>query len=117
MPTQKVSAVHISDLTALYRLIINRIIRGESETIPRNKEGYYFALAHDLFLGDVLEHLGLALASRTFITDGRTRIYPSDQVAAASLGVPEKLVQTLWNSGYVISTVLKQLQVINRCVF
>ncbi|KAL4860572.1 hypothetical protein BDV12DRAFT_204901 [Aspergillus spectabilis] len=95
----KVSAVHISDLTALYRLIINRILCGESETIPQNKEGYYFALAHDLFLGDVLDHLWLSLYSRGLVTDARTRIYPSDQIAVESLDVPKKFVQTLWNSG------------------
>ncbi|KAL3444767.1 hypothetical protein BJX65DRAFT_310568 [Aspergillus insuetus] len=95
----KVSAVHISDLTALYRLITAKVLRGESETIPRNKEGYYFALSHDLFLGDVLDHLALALSSRDLVTDTKPRIYPSDKVAADSLGVPEQFVQTLWNSG------------------
>ncbi|KAL4874967.1 hypothetical protein BJY04DRAFT_233130 [Aspergillus karnatakaensis] len=93
----KVSAVHISDLTALYDRIVEKVLLGEA--LPYNKEGYYFALAHDLFLGDVLEHLALALKSRGLVTDGKTRLYPSDQVAAESLGVPEQFVQTLWNSG------------------
>ncbi|KAL3480460.1 hypothetical protein BJX99DRAFT_254451 [Aspergillus californicus] len=93
----KVSAVHISDLTALYRRIIEKVLLGE--TLPCDKEGYYFALAHDLFLGEMLEHLTQALESRGLVTDRETRVYPNDQVAAELLGVPEQFVQPLWNSG------------------
>ncbi|RDW72784.1 uncharacterized protein DSM5745_07956 [Aspergillus mulundensis] len=93
----KVSAVHISDLTALYGRIVEKILLGE--TLPCGKEGYYFALAHDLFLGEVLDHLALALKSRGLAPDRDTRVYPNDQVAADLLGVPEQFVQTLWNSG------------------
>ncbi|KAL2815836.1 hypothetical protein BDW59DRAFT_166649 [Aspergillus cavernicola] len=93
----KVSAVHISDLTALYSQIIEKVL--QDETVPCDKEGYYFALAHDLFLGEVLEHLALALKSRGLVTDTETRVYPNDRVAAELLGVPEQFVQTLWNSG------------------
>ncbi|CRG82779.1 hypothetical protein PISL3812_00125 [Talaromyces islandicus] len=93
----KVSAVHISDLTALYGRIIENVLR--DETLPCDKEGYYFALAHDLFIGDVLDHLSLALKSRGLVADQGTQVYPNDRVAAESLGVPEQFVQTLWNSG------------------
>ncbi|KAL2847928.1 hypothetical protein BJX68DRAFT_239074 [Aspergillus pseudodeflectus] len=95
----KVSAVHVSDLTALYRIIITKILSGNSDSIPRDKNGYYFALAHDVFLGDVLDDLARALKSRGLATDAKTQLYSSDQAAADSLGVPEQFVQTLWNSG------------------
>ncbi|QKX57751.1 uncharacterized protein TRUGW13939_04871 [Talaromyces rugulosus] len=93
----KVSAVHISDLTALYGRIIDKVLR--DETLPCDKEGYYFALAHDLFLGEVLDRMALALKSRGLIAEPGTRVYPNDHAAAESLGVPEQFVQTLWNSG------------------
>ncbi|KAJ5587254.1 uncharacterized protein N7459_003019 [Penicillium hispanicum] len=93
----KVSAVHISDLAALYGQIVKKVLQGE--TLPSDKEGYYFALAHVVFLGEVLDHLALALKSRDLATDSKTQIYPNNQAAAESLGVPEKFVQTLWNSG------------------
>lgn len=89
--------MHISDLTALYGRIVEKVLRGE--TLPSGEKGYYFALAHDVFLGEVLDHLALALKSRGLITDSDTRVYPNDQAAAESLGVPEQFVQALWNSG------------------
>ncbi|KAL5335038.1 hypothetical protein BJX70DRAFT_376086 [Aspergillus crustosus] len=92
-----VSAVHISDLTALYGQIVANIDQGHA--LPAGKEGYYFAVAHDVFLEDVLDRLALALKARGLLADAKLRIYPNDQVAAEVLGVPEQFVQMLWNSG------------------
>lgn len=94
---QKVSSVHISDLTALYGRIIENILQGEP--LPAGREGYYFALAHYLHLGEVLDHLAIELKARDLITDSKTRIYPDDEAAARSLGVPAPFVRPLWNSG------------------
>ncbi|KAK2753263.1 hypothetical protein FQN54_007954 [Arachnomyces sp. PD_36] len=93
----KNSAVHISDLTALYGLIVKKVLQGQ--TIPSGREGYYFGIAHDFFLGDFLDHLAVAMKSRGLITDSQVQIYPNNQVAAESLGVPEPFVRVLWNSG------------------
>ena len=94
------SGVHISDLTGLYGLIIEKIVR--KEALPSGKEGYYFALAHDLFGWEVLDRLAVALHARGLVVDSKTRIWPSDEAAAESLRVPLQFLQTLWNSGYVL---------------
>ena len=91
------SGVHISDLTALYGRIIEKIL--QKETLPSGAEGYYFALAHDLIWWEVLDRLAVALKARNLVTDSKTQIWPSDKAAAESLGVPEQYVQLLWNSG------------------
>ncbi|CAL5871785.1 uncharacterized protein PFLUO_LOCUS6038 [Penicillium psychrofluorescens] len=93
----KVSGVHISDLTALYGRIIENILQGEQ--LPSGREGYYFALAHYLYIGEFLDHLAVELKARGLITDSKTRIYPNDEAAARTLGVPVPFVRPLWNSG------------------
>ncbi|KAJ5195726.1 hypothetical protein N7449_006205 [Penicillium cf. viridicatum] len=93
----KVSSVHISDLTALYGRIIENILQGEP--LPTGREGYYFALAHYLHLGEVLDHLAIQLKARDLITDSKTKIYLNDEAAASSLGIPVPFVRPLWNSG------------------
>ncbi|KAJ5167023.1 uncharacterized protein N7482_005804 [Penicillium canariense] len=93
----RVSGVHISDLTALYGLIVEHILRGE--TVPSGREGYYFALAHDMFLGEVGDHLARALCDRGLISDSKTHNYSDPEAAAESLGVPAPFVQMLWDSG------------------
>lgn len=89
--------MHISDLTALYGRIIENILQGEP--IPTGREGYYFALAHYLHLGEVLDHLAIQLKARDLITDSKTKIYLNDEAAASSLGIPVPFVRPLWNSG------------------
>jgi len=84
-------------LTALYRLIIENIL--QKETIPNGKEGYYFAVAHDLFWWEIMDHLAVALKARNLVTDSETRIWPDYEAAAEGLGVPVQFVKPLWNSG------------------
>jgi hypothetical protein len=98
---QKVSGVHISDLTGLYGLIVERVLRRES--LRSGREGYYFALAHDIFLGEVGDHLASELRDRGVTTNSETRRYSDEQAAAASMGVPVQFVQMLWDSEYVLS--------------
>lgn len=89
--------MHISDLTALYGQIIEKVLR--EETLPSGTEGYYFALAHDLHWWEFLDRLAAALKARGLIADSETRIWSSDEAAAEALGVPVQFLQPLWNSG------------------
>jgi len=101
------SGVHISDLTALYSLILQNVVQGNATTIPNGKKGYYFSLAHDLYLWEVLDHLALALKARGLVTDAKTEIYPDDEAAAKSLGVPVWF--KIWVGGYVTFSVFFSL--------
>jgi len=92
-----VSGVHISDLTALYGQIIEKITK--KEIIPSGEEGYYFALAHTIMWWEALDHLAEALKARGIATDSKTYVWSSDEAAAQVLGVPARFVQVLWNSG------------------
>lgn len=95
--SQKVSGVHISDLTTLYGRIIQKIL--QKEALPSGKEGYYFALAHELVWWEVLDQLAASLKARDLVTDSKVQIWPSEEAAAEALGVPVQFVQPLWNSG------------------
>ncbi|KAE9369113.1 hypothetical protein N431DRAFT_469047 [Stipitochalara longipes BDJ] len=55
-------AVHISDLVALYTLLVQKIL--QKEPIPSGEKGYYFAIAHRAPWWDVLERLAEALHAR-----------------------------------------------------
>lgn len=91
--------MRISDLTALYGLIVSKIIQNAAQTIPSGKGGYYFALAHDIISWEFLDRLAEALKARGLATDSKTQIWPSIEIAAEALGVPVQFVEALWNSG------------------
>ncbi|KAL9058634.1 MAG: hypothetical protein Q9162_001641 [Coniocarpon cinnabarinum] len=93
----KVSGSHVSDLTALYRKVVEKIL--SKETIPSDTEGYYFATAHDIYLWEASDHLAAALKARGLVTDSTTKIWANDEEAAEALGVPVAFLQALWNSG------------------
>ncbi|KAL9044052.1 MAG: hypothetical protein Q9214_002786 [Letrouitia sp. 1 TL-2023] len=90
------SSVHISDLTALYGRIIEKIL--QKEEIPNGTEGYYFAVAHKLHQWEFLDKLAVALNARGLVTDTKIQLWPSDEAAAEALGFPQQFVQILWNS-------------------
>ncbi|KAF4987458.1 hypothetical protein FGRMN_10361 [Fusarium graminum] len=92
-----VQAVHIADLTALYRQIIHAILVGNE--IPSGEEGYYFAVAHDINAWEFLDRLAAALKSRGLVADEKPDFFPSDEFAAEAVGVPVKFLGALWKSG------------------
>lgn len=92
-----VSAVHITDLTALYMQIIKSILR--KEDIPSGAEGYYFALAHRLNMWEFQRHLAAALGNRDIITNTSVEVFPNDDFAAEAIGVPSEFLEALWKSG------------------
>ena len=89
--------MHITDLTALYGRILDKILR--KEPLSNGKEGYYFALSHDVVWRETLDHLVAALNARGLITDSKIKIWPSDEFAAEALQVPRGFVQAFWNAG------------------
>lgn len=91
------SAVHITDLTALYWRLTEAIL--QKEPIPHGEEGYYFAIAHHLDQWDVLDHLAEALEARGLVAGTTLEVWPDNEFAAESLGVPAQFVTALWNAG------------------
>lgn len=89
--------MHISDLTALYELLANKILK--KELPPSGEEGYYFAIAHSIYFGEFLDQLAVALHARGLVIDAKTETFANDEEAAAALRVPMQYVQVLWNSG------------------
>ncbi|KIX01887.1 uncharacterized protein Z518_07826 [Rhinocladiella mackenziei CBS 650.93] len=89
-------AVHISDLTALYALLVDKIL--QNEPIPSGKEGYYFATAHRASWWDVLQGLANGLYARGLVGEPELRIWPSDRTAAERLEFPVPYVRAMCTS-------------------
>ncbi|KAG5799658.1 hypothetical protein H9Q69_001288 [Fusarium xylarioides] len=90
-------AVHISDLTALYCRIIQAALNNEK--IPSGKEGYYFAVAHDLNMWEFQDHLAAAMKARGLVANDKPDVYPSDEFAAKAIDVPVEFLSVLYKSG------------------
>ncbi|KAJ4346654.1 uncharacterized protein N0V89_010585 [Didymosphaeria variabile] len=96
----KVSYVHISDLTALYGRIVEKILQGEEP--PSGSEGYYFSTSYQISSHHFADQLAAALHARGLVSSPKPEVWPSAEAAAEALGVPAKFVEYLWNSGCVI---------------
>lgn len=83
-------------MTSFYGRIIEKIF--QKETLPSGEEGYYFAKAHDVSWWEILDQLALALKGRGLIEDANVQVWPTNEAAAESMGVPVQFVQPLWNS-------------------
>ncbi len=64
--------MHISDLTAYYGLIVEKII-GKA-AISSGEKGYYFPIAHDIDWWETLDLLAVALHARGLVNDSRTQV-------------------------------------------
>ncbi|KAF2448470.1 NAD(P)-binding protein [Karstenula rhodostoma CBS 690.94] len=93
----EVSYVHISDLTALYGLLVERILQDEEP--PNGTDGFYFSTAYQISSHDFSEHLARALHTRGLVASSTPEVWPSVEAAAEGLSVPVKFVEYLWNSG------------------
>ena len=76
--------MHISDLTALHVLLLEKSLR--DELIPIGDQGYYFAMAHRLPSTKVMESLAKGLHLRRLVKNPEVQVWPSYDVAADSLG-------------------------------
>ncbi|KAK1751479.1 hypothetical protein QBC47DRAFT_391890 [Echria macrotheca] len=91
-----VSAVHISDMTALYEKMVEKILL--KEPIPDGEKGYYSAKAHEVQWWELLTRLAVRLEARGLAADSTVRLWSDDKAAAKVLGVPEQFVSILWKS-------------------
>ncbi|RSM08477.1 hypothetical protein CDV31_008114 [Fusarium ambrosium] len=96
------AAVHISDLTSLYLLLLEKILRGEP--VPTGENGYYFALAHRAPWWKVMDGLAEGLYSRGLVTEPKVQVWPSYDEAADTMGFPRLYMQAIGtSSGHLIS--------------
>ncbi|KAI2463184.1 NAD(P)-binding protein [Annulohypoxylon bovei var. microspora] len=89
-------AVHISDLTALYTLLVEKIL--QKEPISNGEKGYYFAVAHRAPWWDVMQRLADALYARGLVTEAKVQVWPSYEVAAEHLGFPSQFIRAIGTS-------------------
>ncbi|KAH7486601.1 hypothetical protein HZ326_15369 [Fusarium oxysporum f. sp. albedinis] len=90
-------AIHISDLTALYYRIIHAALKNED--IPSGKEGYNFAVAHEMDMREFQDHLAAAMKARGLVSSDKPEVYPSDEFAAEAIDVPVEFLSALYKSG------------------
>lgn len=87
---------HISDIAEFYILLLDAILRGEQ--LPAGEDGHYFLISHVVSWWDILDRLAIRLHSRGLIKSASTKIWPSDEMVAESVGVPAKFAYSMWNS-------------------
>ncbi|KAM5349180.1 hypothetical protein ACJ41O_009003 [Fusarium nematophilum] len=90
-------AVHISDLSALYVLLVQKILEGD-QTIPTGEKGYYFAMVHRSPWWKVMDDLAEGLYSRGLVSEPKVHVWPSYDEAADSLGFPRQYVRAIGTS-------------------
>ncbi|SPO06578.1 uncharacterized protein DNG_09268 [Cephalotrichum gorgonifer] len=90
------SAAHISDISAFFAKMVEKILL--KEPIPSGEKGYYFAKAHDVHWWEVLDRLAVALEARGIAPDSTVQVWSDDETAAKVLGVPVQFVSILWSS-------------------
>jgi hypothetical protein len=68
------------------------------KSLPSDKEGFYFPVAHTMSWAKVLERIAAALQDRGLISQPEIDTWPSDEVASERLGLTVPHVQLAFNS-------------------
>ncbi|KAI0149688.1 NAD(P)-binding protein [Hypoxylon sp. NC0597] len=89
-------AVHISDLTAFYALLVEKILN--NEPVPSGEKGYYFAFAHREPWWEVMQRLADALYARGLVAEPKVQVWPSYEMAAEVLGFPRQHIRAIGTS-------------------
>ncbi|KAE8451665.1 hypothetical protein EG329_003122 [Mollisiaceae sp. DMI_Dod_QoI] len=89
-------ATHISDLTALYALLVEKIL--QKEPIPSGEKGYYFAMAHRISWWTIMSRLAEGLHMRGLVTEPRVQTWPSYDMASEHLRWPPQFVRAMGTS-------------------
>jgi hypothetical protein len=93
---KKPPAAHISDLVALYNLLLEKCLL--KEPIPTGEHGYYFAMAHRAPWWEVMHRLAKALYTRGLVSEPEVYTWPSDAMAAEYLQLPELYIRAMGTS-------------------
>ncbi|KAJ0278986.1 hypothetical protein COL940_006960 [Colletotrichum noveboracense] len=85
-----------ADLVELYRLLTENILLGKP--IPSGREGYYFATVHRVPWWDVMDRIAVAMHARGLVDEPTTKVWPSYDVAADTLGFPRLYIRAMGTS-------------------
>jgi hypothetical protein len=88
MPT-----VHISDLVALYALVVTKVL--QKELIPSGRQGHYFGFAHRSPTHALMDRIATALYTRGLVTDTGVTTWPNYSVAADASALPELYIKSM----------------------
>ncbi|KAJ4356343.1 uncharacterized protein N0V89_004375 [Didymosphaeria variabile] len=86
-------AAHISDIVALYGILVDRILRNQD--VPNGKNGYYFAMAHRAPWWAYMQAIANSLYARGLVVDPELEIWPSDEEAAEALHFPAQFIRAM----------------------
>lgn len=86
----------MSDLTALYILLVENIVQKVS--IPNGEKGYYFCISHTIDWWETCQRLAEALYNRGLVAEPKVEVWPSDEMAAKCLGFPPAYVRMMGTS-------------------
>lgn len=87
--------LHIDDLVALYRLILEKILTHEQ--VP-GEYGYIFAAAHRLPWDKTIDQLAKLLHARSLVTSPTPGVWGSWDTAADELGFPRPFMRPIMTS-------------------
>ncbi|KAF5721335.1 hypothetical protein FGLOB1_303 [Fusarium globosum] len=85
--------VHISDLTDLYILILNKILK--EEPIAVGTDRYFFSIAHRISWWKIMDKIAEGLYARGLVDEPTPKIWPNYDVAADALGFPRKFIRPM----------------------
>jgi len=86
----------VSDVANFYAKLLEAIIHREN--LPNGENGHYFLASHVVPWWEIMDRLAAKLHARGLITTALTEIWPSDEMAADSVGVPVKFAHSMWNA-------------------
>ncbi|KAH8647953.1 hypothetical protein BX600DRAFT_518354 [Xylariales sp. PMI_506] len=96
-----VPATHVSDLAAFYLRLAEGLNRGDE--LPSCDKGFYYPVADAARWWNILDRMAVALHSRGLVQEPNVHTWPSDEVAAKSLGLPVQFIHIVWNGGAKVS--------------
>lgn len=88
-------AVHISDVVDLYMRLVGRIASAQP-SLPGSVAGYFFAVGHHVDWTETMDALAAAMHARGLASEPEAAIWPSDEFAAETLGIPAQFLPVLW---------------------
>ncbi|GJC90129.1 hypothetical protein ColLi_12967 [Colletotrichum liriopes] len=94
--SQHPAAAHVTDLAALYVLLIEKILQGEP--IPSDEVGIYFGVAYKISWWKVMSAISQALHSRGLVKDLEPQFWSSYDAAADELGWPRAYIRGMGTS-------------------